>query len=104
MSSREIAELTGKELSHVHRDIKSMMDELLKDDPKMDYPDLERDSRGYIIAIHLNRELTDTLLTGYSIPARNKVIKRWHELEIKPVASLSDASTLRELLLGYTVR
>src|ERR1035437_567070 len=83
MSSREIADLTGKELSHVHRDIKAMMDDLIKDDPKVDYPDLERDSRGYIVAIHLNRELTDTLLTGYSAVARNKVIKRWHELERK---------------------
>jgi len=89
MTSREISVLTGKELAHVHRDIKSMMDDLIKDDPKVDYPDLERDSRGYIIVIHLNRELTDTLLTGYSAVARNKVIKRWHELEGKPAKQLS---------------
>lgn len=35
---------------------------------------------------HLNRELTDTLLTGYSIPLRRKVIARWHELEAKAAA------------------
>jgi len=29
----------------------------------------------------LNRELTETLLTGYSASARLKVIRRWHELE-----------------------
>ncbi len=80
MSSREIAELTGKELSHVHRDIRTMLDEL-KDDPSLDHVSEDKDARGYTLAFHLDRELTYTLLTGYSIPLRRNVVARWQELE-----------------------
>ncbi|MDD0837923.1 Rha family transcriptional regulator [Curvibacter sp. HBC61] len=83
MTSREIAELTGKEHKHVLRDIRNMLDELGKDGPVLDHPQEDKDARGYTTCFHLNRELTDTLLTGYSIVARNKVIRRWHELETK---------------------
>lgn len=81
MTSREIAELTGKEHAHVMRDIRAMLSEL------------ELAEGGYLQNwIHpqngqtyqefaLNRELTETLLTGYSASARLKVIRRWHELE-----------------------
>jgi len=81
MSSREIAELTGKELSNVHRDIRAMLDDLKKDDSFLNHPKEEKDSRGYTVCFHLNRELTDTLLTGYSAVLRRKVIARWRELE-----------------------
>ena len=80
MSSREIAGLTGKELSHVHRDIRAMLDEL-KDDPSLDHVREDKDARGYTLAFHLDRELTYTLLTGYSIPLRRNVVARWQELE-----------------------
>ena len=92
MTSREIAELTGKELAHVHRDIRAMLDELKKDDPDLDHPQEDKDSRGYTVCFHLNRELTETLLTGYSASARLKVIRRWHELENKSLAALPDFS------------
>ena len=81
MTSREIAELTGKELGHVHRDIRAMLDELKKDDPNMDHPQEDKDARGYTTCYHLNRELTETLLTGYSASARLKVIRRSHNHE-----------------------
>lgn len=86
MSSREIAELTGKRHDHVIRDIRAILD-ALKDAPNLGdasvWEDVQedKDARGYTAAFHLNRELTDTLLTGYSIPLRRKVIARWHELE-----------------------
>lgn len=83
MTSREIADFAGKDLAHVHRDIRAMLDELKKDDPFLDHPQEDKDARGYTTCFYLNRELTDTLLTGYSASARLKVIRRWHELEAK---------------------
>lgn len=80
MSSREIAELTGKQPKHVNRDILLMFKEL----------DLDRSSFGRIYLDGLNRkqteyildkELTFTLITGYSIKLRNAVIRRWLHLE-----------------------
>lgn len=81
MTSREIAELTNKNLGNVHRDIRAMLDELKKDDPDLDHPQESTDSRGYTTCFYLNRELTETLLTGYSASARLKVIRRWHDHE-----------------------
>jgi len=86
MSSREIADLTGKQHSNVLRDIKNMMEELKRDDSVLNdelyhgYTD-EKDGRGYISIIRLNRHLTETLVTGYSVILRSKVIQRLHELE-----------------------
>lgn len=82
MSSREIAELTGKQHAHILRDIRVML-EALKDDPVLDHVREDKDSRGYTSQFHLDRELTETLITGYSIPLRRRVIKRLHELEAK---------------------
>ena len=80
MSSREIAELTGKEHKNVKRDIENMLKELGKDALSFEriYLDLmNRQQTEY----HLDRELTQTLITGYSIPLRHKVIQRLNELE-----------------------
>jgi phage antirepressor YoqD-like protein len=82
MTSREIAELTGKEHKHVIRDVRVMIDELEKDGPTLGHRE-ELDSRGYTSLFHLDRELTDVLLTGYSAKLRRAVIARWHELEGK---------------------
>jgi len=51
----------------------------------------ERDTRGYVALFRLSRELTETLITGYSIPLRHKVIRRLHELERHAAPSLSVA-------------
>ena len=80
MSSREIAELTGKRHDHVLRDIRTMLSEL-QDAPDMGNAIEEKDARGYTACFHLDRELTQTLITGYSIPLRHKVIQRLNELE-----------------------
>lgn len=86
MSSREIADLTGKQHKDVIRDIRVMLDALQKDGADLRHVREDKDARGYTAMFHLNRELTDTLLTGYSIPLRRKVIARWHELEAKVAA------------------
>lgn len=87
MSSREIAELTGKEPSHVNRDIRAMLD-ALADDPELDHVREEKDARGYTAAFHLGRELTYTLLAGYSIALRRRVVARWQELEAQQAPAL----------------
>ncbi|MGV8917806.1 MAG: phage antirepressor KilAC domain-containing protein [Pseudomonas sp.] len=81
MSSSEIASLTEKAHKHVIRDIREMVADLEKDGPVLGHLTEDKDSRGYTVNFHLDRELTDTLLTGYSARMRRAVIRRWHELE-----------------------
>ncbi len=83
MSSREIAELTGKRHADVMRDIRNMTEELQSANLRF-----VCNSTSYIAEngqhypmYELDRDTTDTLLTGYSAVARMKVIKRWRELE-----------------------
>ena len=105
MSSREIAELTGKQISHVHRDFKSMANDLyfpaenkfLMPSPNMDLGfDYHFDTQGRISSINLNQELTLTLISGYNVKLRNAIIKRWQDLETKPVHQIPQ--TLGEAL------
>lgn len=97
MSSREIAELTGKEPSHVNRDIRAMLD-ALADDPELDHVREEKDARGYTAAFHLGRELTYTLLAGYSIALRRRVVARWQELEAQQAQAFAIPKSLPEAL------
>lgn len=81
MSSREIAELTGKEHKHIIRDIREMMSQI--DGPVLDHEEYQelKDNRGYTSEIFLGKELSLTLVSGYSILLRRNIIKRWQELE-----------------------
>jgi phage regulator Rha-like protein len=92
MSSLEIAELTGKQHKDVIRDIRVMRDALEKDGANLRHVIEDFDGRGYTSCFHLNRTLTETLITGYSIPLRHKVILRLQELEAGSArfASLTD--------------
>lgn len=80
MSSREIAELTGKRHDHVLRDCRKMLEALNIQSPQIwgDYQDSS--GRIYQEAL-LDQDLTMTLVMGYSIELRHKVAKRWRELE-----------------------
>ena len=82
MSSREISDLTGKELSHIHRDIRAMVS-ALGDDPVLDDLKEDKDVRGYTTVFHLNKELTLTLVAGYNVKLRLAIVQRWQELEEK---------------------
>lgn len=96
MTSREIAELTGKNHAHVMRDIRKMLDDLGQN-PDLDYA---YKSTTYTASTgqsypqyELNKDLTLTLLTGYDASARYKVVKRWQELEkgvTKPEITFTD--------------
>jgi len=88
MSSREIAELTGKEHKNVKRDCALMLNELEIDTLRFEriYLDgMNRQQTEYV----LDEELTLTLVTGYSVKLRNAVIKRWKQLENQTI-SLQD--------------
>jgi len=95
MSSREIADLCEKKHQHVMRDTRAMLSALgLQEggyvqkwtDPSngQSYPEFA-----------LPRDLTMTLVTGYSIPLRKKVIDRLDELEGRlPVLDYSDPQVM----------
>jgi phage regulator Rha-like protein len=90
MSSREIAELTDKRHDHVMRDIRNMLSELKITDPKFGGTYLDGTGRS-LPCFHLDRELTETLVTGYSIPLRHKVIRRLHDLEDQAARPMTQA-------------
>uniref|UniRef100_A0AAU6W4Q9 Rha family transcriptional regulator n=1 Tax=Pseudomonas phage Aurca01 TaxID=3138527 RepID=A0AAU6W4Q9_9VIRU len=81
MSSKEIASVTRKAHKHVIRDIREMISDLEKDGPILGHLSELKDSRGYTTCFHLDRDLTDTLMTGYSARMRYAVVRRWRELE-----------------------
>ena len=99
MTSREIAELTGKILANVHRDIRTMIDQL-GDDSDLNHVLEDKDERGYTTCFHLPKSLTMTLVAGYNVKLRKAIIDRWQELEAHqakpaPVAALSRMDILR---------
>jgi Rha family phage regulatory protein len=94
MSSREIAELTGKEHYNVMRDIKSLQDQVgdrLKFEV-VEYMDAKGESRPMYL---LDKKQTLLLVSGYNALLRLKIIDRWEELERQSGAP----RTLREALL-----
>jgi phage antirepressor YoqD-like protein len=82
MSSKEIAELTGKRHSDVLRDIDTILETLhadlafgFKSTPYVD--STGKSNRMF----ELDRESTYCLVAGYDVKARMCIIKRWQELE-----------------------
>lgn len=96
MSTREIAELTGKQHQHIIRDVRGMLDGLNLCSPNLDYVENTGFSEvfyqrgesipaneGKLKEILLNQELTICLVSGYNVALRMAIIKRWKELEEK---------------------
>ena len=81
MTSREIAELTGKRHFDVMKDVERMYEQLKEDvhgcAQKFVHPQNGQEYQQYC----LGREHTECLITGYSAILRMKVIKRLRELE-----------------------
>ncbi|MEI9749631.1 phage antirepressor KilAC domain-containing protein [Moellerella wisconsensis] len=123
MSSREIAELTGKNKADVHVDVWNMLSQLYsiyKDDGKTHHVKNQQvnltdgiivsfDVRGYVSEFNLDRYHTEVLVTGYDLKRRAAVIKRWYDLEtgkakpsIDPMVALNDPAFLRDALISYT--
>ena len=93
MSSREIAELTGKEHRNVLRDIDKMLTDL--GHRSSQFRDEYQDSIGRTLPMYnLPQRETYILVTGYNVAMRARVIDRWMELEQRPVAPSAAMSRL----------
>lgn len=98
MSSREIAELVGKEHKHVMRDLRVLSEQLGDMFEGVvqvwTHPQNKQQYEEYAI----KRDTCITLLTGYDSLSRMKVIKRWQELESaqKPAIPQTYAAALLE--------
>jgi len=80
MSSREIAELTGKRHDSVIRDIRNMCEKMKVDSTQ--FSGEYKDSTGRTLPCYnLDRYHTEVLVTGYDVKRRAAVIKRWYDLE-----------------------
>lgn len=105
MTSREIAELTGKNHGDVMRDTRNMLDELKID--QSSFADIFFDSYNREQpCFKLPKDLTLTLVSGYNVKMRKRIIDRWLELEAAPAQDpmqvLNDPAAMRGLLLTYT--
>lgn len=90
MSSREIAELTGKEHFNVRRDIQNMLRELGEDAFK--FEGMSKDAYGRPLPVfNLPKDLTITLVSGYNVTMRHRIVTRWMELEEQQVKPTSVA-------------
>ena len=98
MSSREIAELTGKLHFNIMRDIKTLIGQGAFNGFKFEaakYIDAQGKPRPEYF---LDFDATMTLVTGYNAVLRAKVIKRWRELEESVHNSQKVSSTPAQLL------
>lgn len=97
MTSREIAELTGKDHRHVMRDVRTLQKQLgdMFEGSAQNWTHPQNGQRYEEFALAKNTCLT--LLLGYDAVARMKVVKRWQELEAgaAPAMPLTYAQALR---------
>ena len=99
MTSREIAELTGKTHAHVLRDIDSLLESLNPDlvsgFKSSTYADTTgKENRMFV----MDRDSSYCLVAGYDANARMRIIKRWQELEtqaVLPTAKQPNNTTIR---------
>jgi phage regulator Rha-like protein len=80
MNSLEIAQLTGKRHDNVMTDIRAMMVELEVEAPEISGA-FKMPSGQNTTVFNLDKELTLTLVSGYSIKMRHAIVRRWQELE-----------------------
>lgn len=95
LTSLEIAQITGKRHDHVMRDIRKMVSALQQAQstaPTLGwfcqsgiYSDAKGEERKMFL---LDKETSITLLAGYDVVARHKIVQRWQQLEAQytPVA------------------
>jgi phage regulator Rha-like protein len=95
MTSREIAELTGREHDNVRRDIKNMAEALsLNLEEKLEPSSGGRPSKVYL----LPKRESLILVSGYNLQMRAKIIDRWQELEARSAATPAIPTNFAEAL------
>ncbi|WP_325079307.1 Rha family transcriptional regulator [Klebsiella aerogenes] len=101
MSSREIADITGKRHDHVIRDIRNMLEALELDAPNFGATYRDASNREKPM-FNLPKDLTLTLVTGYNVAMRHAIVQRWEELEREispePIVPLTYKEALVQLL------
>lgn len=98
MSSKEIADLTGKEHKHVLADIRNMFEQLRID--SAEFSAQYKDSTGRSLpCFNLDKELSVCLVSGYNVQLRMAIIKRWTELEAQAQQSFALPTTFSQALL-----
>lgn len=107
MSSREIADLTGKQHGHVMRDIREMLVQLHGEEGLSRFGSSYINSQNKVQPEYLLPKRESLILvSGYDVHLRARIIDRWEELEarqqIDPATFLNDNAWLRGTLLTYT--
>ena len=103
MSSREIADLTGKEHKNVKVDVEKMLTDLGED--ALNFQRIYRDSMNrQQVEYLLDRRHVECLLTGYNAVLRMRVIDRMHELESGTSRSAAPALADSLLFIEVTTR
>ena len=109
MSSREIAQICEKEHRNIIRDIRRMLEDLGDYEDCSNLSSPQNSEKGWKFSTYINSqnkeqpefllnfELTMTLVAGYNVVLRNRIIKRWQELE-KAAAKPSEPD-LREFCI-----
>jgi phage regulator Rha-like protein len=103
MTSREIAELTGKRHDNVMADIRQMLSDLELHAP--DFSGAYKTERGNEYEFFtLPKRETYILITGYSVTMRAKIIDRWQELETQVKGQYIAPQVLKDLIEGAAER
>ena len=97
MSSLEIAELTGKLHKNVLVDIRNVLKQAKIDALKFQRIYFDSMNRSKI-CYNLPRFECDLVISGYSVPYRAAIIRRWHELEKIVLQSFQLPATMSEAL------
>jgi len=104
MSSREIAEITGKQHAHVMRDLRSTLDSIAESKNGLGvYEANYLDSNGQQRPMYLlDKKATLLIVSGYDVNLRLAIINRWEELETQNAAKLPSTyiEALESLILA----
>lgn len=113
MSSRRIAEKTGKRHDNVVRDIRTMIDELQKDGSNLSTDDssnlrndeyeIVTDGRGFTSEILLNERMSICLASGYSTKLRMSIIDDWAAMKASQLSQQIQRPQTNEEILSSAV-